>query len=239
METLLTLTIGEYSAVEITLRLVVALIGMLAMLIALTASSVTPRHRFPLFLAAVALGGVTWFQISLWQSWSNAFELAGTSYCVTGQLIADGDRIIAWAIGVPMLLLSFCCAGISSTAKKRFNAGVYRSLTFIVLAGVSLLSVWLSLAVLIGWSITLWFPRGAKPILLMEARWSACSILVAMLLTGLGSKNLLPLGKGAADTLVYGEVIRSLADILTFVIPGVLLLLGILRLSNQETPSKS
>ena len=106
MESLLTISIGEYTTVEISLRLTVALISMTAVLMALASGSVSHRNRIALILPAVALGGAAWFESGVWVGWKEAFELTGSAYCVTGHLLAGEDRIIAWSLGVPAILFA-------------------------------------------------------------------------------------------------------------------------------------
>ena len=63
MDSLLTLSIGEYSSAEIVIRLTAALAVMAAALLALSTSCVRQAMRFPLILSAVALGGAAWFEM--------------------------------------------------------------------------------------------------------------------------------------------------------------------------------
>ena len=57
MDSLLTLSVGEYRSVELVLKLVVALTGMMAALLALSTGVVDARYKLSLMIAAVALGG--------------------------------------------------------------------------------------------------------------------------------------------------------------------------------------
>jgi uncharacterized membrane protein len=226
METLLTLSLGEYSGVEIALRLTVALIVMTALILALTASSLPAKFQFPLFLSAVALGGAAWFEVALWQSWKEAFELAGTSYCVTGQLIADENRIIAWSLGVPAILFSSALLQIQTANKSRTIIWLGLILLF-----MALVAPFSSRAALITFILS-WAIVQKRLSIHLETKLLWGSILI-----GIGVLNLHPssLGGGPSGELARGEILRSLIDILSLVIPALLLLIGVLRISRKDS----
>jgi hypothetical protein len=227
MESLLTLSLGEYSSVEIALRLAVTLVAMTAVLLALTASCIAPRLRFPLFLTAVALGGAAWFESGLWQSWKEAFELAGTSYCVTGHLIADHDRITAWSLGVPAILFSFGLVQIDGHKKDRC----------IVQLGVLLLLVALAFPF---FTFIAFFPLIYAAFLLknnplgLVARLAPIIVLICLLFSEAQAHYHFSLGGGTSGELVRGEILRSVVDLFSLVIPALLLLIGVLRLSKAD-----
>jgi hypothetical protein len=191
----------------------------------------------------VALLGGTWFESGTWQAWKEAFELAGTSYCVTGHLLAGEDRIIAWSIGVPVIL--FCFGWIQAPwgkdALKQLN---YLGLTLLLLALLAPFSTILALALTLnaGLILCLRIPklqRGAQSHLATSGRIAFGLIIFSLLVDLAGSRHLLPLGKSADTVLVHGEIVRSLCDILSFVIPSLILLAIVLRESfslNQSVP---
>ena len=223
METLLTLSLGEYSSVEIALRPPVALIVMTALLLALTASSLPAKYRFPLFLSAVALGGAAWFEVALWESWKEAFELAGTSYCVTGHLIADENRIIAWLLGVPAILFSSALLQIQSANKNRTI--LWLGLILLLMAlGAPFSSRVALITFILSWAIV---QKKLSKQLETNLLWGSILIGIAIL-------NLHPasLGGGPSSELVRGEILRAVIDILSLVVPSLLLLIGALRLSK-------
>lgn len=225
METLLTLSLGEYSSVEIALRLTVALIGMTALLLALTATTLPATLRFPLFLSAVALGGAAWFEAALWQSWKEAFELAGTSYCVTGHLIADENRIIAWSLGVPVIL--FCFGLIQIPWNKRPGYPL-ETLTVAVLAlmvTAPLSSTWAIITFLFT-GITL-IRNGPMTLI--------TSLVLIVIIIGRCLISLhFSFGGGPSGELVRGEILRAGLDILSLTIPALLLLIGVIRISKTK-----
>jgi hypothetical protein len=234
MDSLLTLPLGDFRAVELTLRLTVALVAMTALLLLLSISCTAGRLRLPLILASVALLGSAWFESGVWLGWKQGFELAGTSYCVTGQLLSGEDRIVAWSLGVPAILFCFGLLRIPwgeghAAAWTRFCAAV------LLLALVAPFSNLLALA-LLGW--VLWFlcsgapsiAKGSSVFLRRECLLASASIALPFLITLLGGWHLLPLGKSAEGILVCGEIIRSLCDILSLVVPAVILLTAVLRL---------
>lgn len=238
MDSLLTLPIGDFRAVELMFRLVVALVAMTALLLGLSTICVTPRFRFPLILSSVSLLGAAWFESGVWTAWREGFELAGSSYCVTGQLLAGEDRIIAWALAVPVLLFSFGIIQVAGTVTLKHplvrlgaaavSLGIFSPLS-------SLLSL-VFLAVMI-WLLCWKIPASSTNLpvpLLRESRLAAASISLAFLITLLGGWHLLPLGSSAESILVRGELIRSLCEILSLVIPALILLTGVLGSTAQQ-----
>ena len=130
METLLTISIAQYNSVELALKLCVALMAMVAFLLVASTTCVDRHARFPLLFGGAALSGAAWFESGVWIGWKQAFELAGTSYCVTGQLLPGEDRLMAWIVGVPAIL---CCFGMVSLTlmkdRKESRGTRRRSLT--------------------------------------------------------------------------------------------------------------
>ena len=246
MDSLLTLPIGDFRAVELTHRLTVALVAMTALLLLLSLSCTAGRLRLPLILASVALIGAAWFESGVWLGWKQGFELAGTSYCVTGQLLSGEDRILAWSLGVPALLL---CFGLLRIPREEGHAAAWTRFcaAVLLLALIAPFSSLLAL-VLLGW--VLWFlcsgapsvAQGSSVFLWRECLIASGSIALPFLITLLGGWHLLPLGKSAEGILVRGEIIRSLCDILSLVVPAVILLTAVLRLGadiHEKSPETS
>lgn len=234
MESLLTLPIGDYRAVELSLRLTMLLIVMTALLQILCLSVVERRFRLPLILSSVALLAAGWFESGVWLAWKEAFELAGTSYCVTGHLLAGEDRIIAWSLGAPALLICFGLLQLNPREK------VFRNLCWMAL-GWAILGPFYQIMALIGFVLCGVQLRGILPSsskkqesLRTETIIAIASMALGFTVTELGCLHLLPLGKTAEETLIRGEVIRSLCDLVTLVVPGVALLIGILRISGEN-----
>ena len=235
MDSLLTLSVGEYRSVELALKLVVALTGMTALLLALSTSAVAARYKLPLIIAAVALGGAAWFQYGVWDAWKEAVELAGTSYCVTGHPLDSEDRIIAWSLGVPALLWSLTLLG-----KPRASHGGFAVerllgilILLIVLALVAPASALLALLFLgiLGWLVWMPWPENSFARHLRAAH--AC-VVVPFLVISLGSWHFLPLGKQVEKILIHGEIVQAICSLLAFVTPAMILLIGVLIISNQE-----
>ena len=246
MDSLFTLPIGDFRTIELTLRLTVALIVMTAILLALCISCTPARFRLPLIIGSVALLGAGWFESGVWLGWRQGFELAGNSYCVTGQLLASEDRIPAWSLGVPSLLF---CFGLLRLPRGERHAPAWTRfcVAVLLLALLAPFSSLLALAVL-GW--ILWF-LCFKPLsslhdssvpLRLECLIASGSIALPFLVTLLGGWHLLPLGKSAEGILVRGEIIRSLCDILSLAVPAVVLLTAVLRLAadvSEKSPKHS
>lgn len=235
MDTLLTLSLGEYSAAEIVLRLTVALMTMTALLLALSTACVPQRLRLPLFLSAVSLGGAAWFEAGVWQSWKEGFELAGTSYCVTGQLLADQDRIIAWSLGVPAILFSF---GLTYTYGNKKSGPVIQ--LGIVLLLLALLAAFSRIAevVLFGYAgvlLLMSFPRATQGKgMTREIKLAVMVLFLSVFFTCVTAWHHFSLGGGVSGELVRGEILRSVIDLFSLVVPALLLLIGVLRLSKAD-----
>ena len=228
MVSLLTLPIGDYRAVELSLRLTMTLIVMTAILQILCLSVVKRPFRLPLILSGVALLAAAWFESGVWVAWKEAFELAGTSYCVTGHLLAGEDRIVAFSLGLPAILVCFGLLHI------KFGEKSFRNLCWTAL-GWALFGPFFQFASLIGFANCLAQIRGVLqgPTSIV----AITSMALGFIVTELGCFHQLPLGKLAGETLVRGEIIHSLCDILALVIPGVALLIGILRISEENPQS--
>jgi len=228
MESLLTLSIGDYRAVELSMRLTLTLIVMTALLQILCLSVVERRFRLPLIFSSVALLGAAWFESGTWVAWKEAFELAGTTYCVTGHLLAGEDRIIALSLALPAILVSFGLLHLNPQEKG------FRNLCWTAL-GWSVLGPFFPFVSLVGFASCLAqirrVLRGAPSIVAIT------SMALGFVVTELGFFHLLPLGKLAGENLVRGETIHSLCDILALVVPGVALLIGLLKISGEEPKS--
>jgi hypothetical protein len=225
MESLLSLPVGEYRAVDLILRLTLVLMVITALLQILCISVVSRRFRLPLILSGVVLLGAAWFESGVWFGWKDAFELAGISYCVTGHLLAGEERIIALSLGLPAI---FVCFGLLHLHPREKG---FRNLCWTSL-GWAVLGPFFQFLSLIGFASCMAQIRGV-----MQGATSIVAITsmgLGFIVTELGYFHQLPLGKLAGETLVRGEIIHSLCDILALVIPGVALLIETLRISGNN-----
>jgi hypothetical protein len=237
MESLLTLSGGEYSSVELTLRLSMALSAMAALLLALSAASVPPRSRLPLFLGAVALGGGALFESFVWTAWKGAFELAGGSYCVTGLPLDQAGRVVAWALGVPGLLLALGMArGMGGIAWGKEGGFLLERLAVasVALSLVSLIAAKTALLLLLyaGYLLCVRIPRSNRrpaPLFYPGDVAVFATVLVGSVLRILAGTTALPLGAGAGERLVQGELLGSVGEMLCLLPPAALLLVRVLR----------
>lgn len=229
MESLLTLSIGEYSAVEITLRLAIVLISMTALLMVLATGSVARQDRMTLILPAVALAGAAWFESSVWVGWKEAFELTGSAYSVTGHLLAGEDRIMAWSLGVPATLFAI---GMACLPRGRHLIWLAAAAVVLALATPFSNIVWFILYCWICWQIRLGLSgcRSSKICILA----ALTSVAIGFLLNTLGALHLFAFGGVASMELVQGEISRSIIDIISLVSPALFLLLNILAFPRQQ-----
>lgn len=232
MESLLTLSIGDFRAVELSLRLAVALISMTALLMLLSTTCTAARYRFPLILSGVALLGTAWFESGVWMAWKEAFELAGTSYCVTGHLLASEDRILAWSLGVPAILFAL---GLVKYSHEKAGTNHVQVLGI----GCLLLAVGTPFSRMLGLIL---FVVASFYLALRISRSSPWRIFIVSALVCMAVGILVPaIGSlysppgDAGRVLVRGEILRALIDLLSLMVPGVILLIGALRLPEQES----
>lgn len=235
MESLLTLSIGQFHAVDLALRIDGVLVAVAALLLAMSAFCVPVVRRLPLIISASGLAGAAWFQAGVSSAWRGAFELAGSSYCVTGLPLAGEDRVIAWALGVPVLLFCFGFAQIPRGGREFLHLCV----ATLVMALLGPIFLTVAVAGLI-YSLTLlrslWLkPSKAAPSIVTSAnRIGLGGMAVALLMTLLGALHLLPLGSTAESVLVRGEVIRSFGDLLALAVPAIALMCAVLNLQAKE-----
>jgi hypothetical protein len=236
MESLLTLPVADYRTIDLALRLVLALVGAVALLLGLSCMCVGRQLRYPLILASVALGTAAWFESGISRAWQGAFELAGSAYCVTGLPLASEDRIIAWAFGLPAMLF---CLGL---VQLDYRSKSFRNLCWSVL-GLALLGPFFHVLFLIVFAYCVFQLRGlvipaageSSTICTAANRIALLGMMIGILLTESGHLHLLPLGKTVDSILVRGELIRSVSDILALALPGAALLACILNLPQKET----
>lgn len=239
MESLLTLSIGHYRAVEMMLRLVVALVAGSALLLALSTMCVATRCRFPLILSSVALLMAAWFESGIAKAWQGAFELAGSSYCATGLPLAGEDRVLAWALGVPALLF---CFGLIELDRGSMG---FRHLCVITLL-MALLGPVVFMVTVLGTlyslrlfgNIALRPTAGTSRCMIIAIRIGLASIAMALVLLLMGRMNLLPLGSNAETILVRGELLRAVSDVLAVSVPALALLTAVLNLPEKDETSR-
>jgi hypothetical protein len=225
MESLLTLTTGDYHLVELTLRYTMTLIAMTALMQILCLIAVDFRVRLSLIFSGIALLGAGWFESGVWGAWKEAFELAGSSYCVTGHLLAGEDRIIAWSLGAPAILIGFGLLYLKPVEPS------FRYLLGAAL-GWAILGPFFRAFALFGFALCAFQLRSH---LKKETLVAVGSMAIGILITEFGNFHLLPLGKTAAQILVRGEVIHSLCDFLLLVVAGVSLLIAALGSRQSDT----
>jgi hypothetical protein len=224
MESLLTLPIGDYHTVELTLRFMVALIVMTALMQIFCLIIADHRVRLPLIISGVALLGAGWFESGVWGAWREAFELAGASYCVTGHLLAGGDRIISWSLGGPAILIAF------GLLHLKPNTSSFRYL-FGAALGWAILGPFFQVVPLLGYAACVLQLRN---VMKGETLVAVACMASGLLLTEFGNFHLLPLRKTAAEMLVRGELVHALCDFLLLVVPGIALLITTLRISEVD-----
>lgn len=234
MDSLLTIAPGQFHAADLALRLAAVLVAGSSLLLGLAAPCFPAPGRLVLSIASAGLACAAWFEWSVSSSWRGAFELAGTSYCVTGLPLASEERVLAWSLGVPVLLFCYGLAWLGHGTKALRNLAIATLLAaflgtfFMTAAVVALLYAMKELrAVWLGSSA---IPRPAVAACRIGLGAMQCAILLMIL----GRMNLLPLGSGADKILVGGECVRALGDVLALVIPSLALLTSLAAVHSQQ-----
>jgi hypothetical protein len=235
MDSLLTLSTGQFLSVETTLRGAFALVAMGSLLLLLACACVPSLLRLPLIIGGVALAGSAWLESLVLASWQGAFEPAGTSYCVTGLAIDDPARVLAWAIGVPGLLIALGMARIPWGKR----GGYLLEQNTAVLCLMGLLSLFTTAG---GFFLMLWsgylscirmIPH-ALPSTRSQGYIAFGAVTLGMALKSMGSMHMLPLGTDPALLLVRGEVVRTVADLLCLLVPALILAVRVVSRNHSE-----
>jgi hypothetical protein len=232
MDSLLTLSVGDYRVVDLTLRLTSALIGAASLLLGLSTMCVVQSRRLPLIVGSVAMIACSWFEFGVAKAWQGAFELAGSSYCVTGLPLASEDRILAWAMGIPVLL--FCYGLVQLDVESRgFRYLCVTTLLMALIAPFLFMATFLGTLVCIGLlagvtirPISVTFSNMRNPL-----RAGLAAIAAGLVLILAGRLHLIPLGTTSETMLVRGEIIRAAGDVCLLFVPAVALLVATLDLS--------
>lgn len=237
MDSLLTIAPGQFQAADIALRMTAVLVTGSSLLLGLAGPCVPAPKRLVVAIASAGMACAAWFEWSASSCWRGAFELAGTSYCVTGLPLAPEDRILAWSLGVPALLFCYGLAWLGRETKALRNLAVAAVLAAVLGAFFMTASV---VALLYGMKELrgTWL-RGSgaspfPPFVIAANRIGLGAVLCALLLMMLGRMNLLPLGSGADNIIVGGECVRALGDVLALVVPSLALLASLTGESARQ-----
>lgn len=105
MQSILTLTLGEFELVHDLFSLLIIAMGASSLFFLLSRKQVAERFQ-PLLLIAgiVALIGC-YHAVRFFNSWNEAFELAGNSYVASGHFFHGSYRYGDWVLTMPLLLI--------------------------------------------------------------------------------------------------------------------------------------
>lgn len=105
MQTILTLSVGEFELVHDILSLLIAGMGASALFFLLSRKQIS-EHLQPLMLIAGIVAAIgCYHSMRLFNSWNEAFELAGNSYAASGHFFHALYRYSDWALTMPLLLV--------------------------------------------------------------------------------------------------------------------------------------
>lgn len=235
MDSLLTLSAGQFLTVETALRACFVLVSMGALLLLLGSTCVPFSLRLPLITGGVALTGAAWLESLVLSSWQTAFEPAGTSYCVTGLAVDDPARVLAWAIGVPGLLIALGMAKIPWGKRGGYlleqNTAVLCLMGFLSLfttAGGFFLMLWS------GYLSCIRMIPHALPSTRSQGYVAFGAVTLGMALKSMGTMHLLPLGTDPATLLVRSEVVRAVSDLLCLLVPALILSVRVVSRNHTE-----
>lgn len=105
MKSILTLTVGEFELVHDLFSLLIAALGASALFFLLSRKQVVERFQPVLLLAGIVALIGCYHAFRLFNSWNEAFELAGNSYAASGHFFHEVYRYGDWALTMPLLLV--------------------------------------------------------------------------------------------------------------------------------------
>lgn len=110
MQTILTLTVGEFELVHDVLSLLIAATGAVALFFLLPSKQIAPRFHPLLLLAGIVAAISCYHTLRLFSSWNEAFELAGNSYAASGHFFHELYRYGEWLLTIPLLFMELLLA---------------------------------------------------------------------------------------------------------------------------------
>lgn len=105
MQSILTLSIGQFELVHDVLSLSIIAMGAAALFFLLSRKQVRERFQPLVLLAGVVAMIGCYHAIRLFDSWNEAFELAGNSYAASGHFFHESYRYSDWVLTMPLLLV--------------------------------------------------------------------------------------------------------------------------------------
>ena len=136
MKTIMTLSLEEFSFVYDMLSLTIAAMGAFTLFFFLSRSQVLPQFRPALLVAGIVTIVSCFHYFQIFQSWNNAFELAGSSYAVSGHPFRETYRYVGWLMTIPLQLLAVLLfLGLSQQALHRLVPCYILTATGMVLCG--------------------------------------------------------------------------------------------------------
>ncbi len=110
MQSILTLTVGEFELVHDLFSLLIAAMGAATLFFLLSRKQVAVRFQPLLLLAGIVTMIGCYHAMRLFYSWNEAFELAGNSYAASGHFFHELYRYSDWVLTMPLLLIELALA---------------------------------------------------------------------------------------------------------------------------------
>lgn len=104
METLLTLTKGQFDLVYNLFSLVIAGMGAALLFFVLQRDQIGKRHRLAVTLSSVVVAIALYHYWRIFGSWNDSFSYENGKYVSTGAGFNEGYRYVDWLLTVPLLL---------------------------------------------------------------------------------------------------------------------------------------
>lgn len=105
METLQSLSSGQYGLVYNMLSLTVAAMGASTLFFFLSRGSVLPKYRPALLVSGIVTAIACYHYVRILLSWGGAFTLGEGGYGASGEPFNDAYRYVDWLLTVPLLLV--------------------------------------------------------------------------------------------------------------------------------------
>ena len=104
MDTVLTLTQGQFDLVYNSFSLVIAGMGAALLFFVLQRHQVSRENRLAVTISTLVVGIALYHYFRIFDSWNHAFTYVDGEYVATGPGFNEGYRYVDWLLTVPLLL---------------------------------------------------------------------------------------------------------------------------------------
>lgn len=102
-----TLSLSQYQIVYNSISFAIAAMGGAFVFFVLSRPDVNPKYRQAITMSALVCFIAGYHYLRIFESWKNAFSVAGGMFAPTGEPFNDAYRYIDWLLTVPLLLAEY------------------------------------------------------------------------------------------------------------------------------------